>query len=296
MIIRRFAICFCLLNMLLADCGTAFAQAKASTSVKSIEADVPEESNQTLWTHGSLIFDKKTSEWLNEAVKSHDQQIPIEILLPSLFPATNQTSQENLDKPKDETKTADAKPNTPPEAPNFYLKSILYFSRDNWSLWLNKKMFSATTDRVFDNINLMHVTRYSASFLWKKAQIDLIYPNWKDVFINMEDNKYVSPEKNIIIDSLTGDILFILKPNQTFSSKLLQIVEGPAKNVAPTPQTAASTTAKTTKNQASAQDKTKEIKTSDRPTSDRPTVDTLDGLKNFEILKSLLNSNIEQLR
>lgn len=264
-----------------------FAQAQVSPAPPPTEISKRDTSHVTLWPHGSLMFDKQTSEWLNAAVKSFDQNIPLEILLPSLFPAIKpETKVEEIHQPE----SVIIKSNSPIEAPAFYLKSILYFSPDNWSLWLNNKKLSDNTDKTIENITLVDISHKQASFLWKNTTIDLIYPDWKDLFTAIEDNKYASPEKNILVDASTGNITFILKPNQSLVSKTLEIVEGPAKSssldkqATTTPDIAPNPVAVPTKQEPSREITTQAPVVNDPPKTElleKKPINTLDALKNL---------------
>ena len=229
--INKFALSILLLITLLFS-NEAFAQAKASPAVKAEEEKkaVPPAQPVKQWSYGSLMFDKKTTGWIKEALKSYEKQIPIEILLPSLFPSQGSAIVEEHkgdEKKKDDlSKQASTKEDIIKAAPVFFLKSILYFAPDNWSLWLNDKKITNKADKTFENIAVMDISRSQVMLVWKRSQIDIIYPGWKNNFIAMEGNKYDSPEKNIVVDAATGNISFILKPNQSLVSRSLEIVEG----------------------------------------------------------------------
>src|SRR4051812_24774617 len=87
LIISMFYAC----NAFAQDIATPVAVAKELPQVLENADDKKEiQEEKPLWVYGSLMFDKKTSGWISEAIKSHDQQIPLEILLPSLFPSSPQ--------------------------------------------------------------------------------------------------------------------------------------------------------------------------------------------------------------
>ncbi len=266
------------------------------TSATDAKPLTPNTSNTTkTWNYGSLMLDSKTLEWVNEAIKSHDQKIPLEILLPALFPSSLQaTPEENTtDLSKPDNSSLDIltdiikKTEAPKDAPIFYLKSILYFSSNNWSIWLNdKKISDKNSDtNVIQNISIMKTSPNEVIMLWKKTQIDLIYPNWRSNFTPIDDNKFASPARNIIIDSTTGDISFILRPNQSLLSKSLEIIEGKL------PSTPSSNVATTLDDDAKTQT-TQHTTVINKPSA-KSSENYLESFKNIDILKSILNHNKE---
>ena len=225
---RIFSIIFVLVTIFISFSGITFA----SDSKNSV--DVKKSKNKK-WTHGSIIISKEESHWIAEAIKSYSQKIPIEILLPDLFPSNNVVIKNDTIK-KEEKKEIEEnitsivreviKKIAPDFAPAFYLKSILYFSPTNWSIWLNDKKISDKNSYEHDHLDIMKITGDKVILLWQNSNISMIYPKWQNNFIALGDNKFTSHDKNIVVDGATGNISFILRPNQSFVSKSLEIVEG----------------------------------------------------------------------
>jgi hypothetical protein len=299
------AIYFSLCAMSLLCSGSAFAQARASTAVKTPEAPAAEEvAAKPFWTGGSLMIDKKSLEYINAAIKSHDTKIPLETLLPLLFPSVQQAAEAT--KPQEpininEIAAPVAATIVPPStAPAFYLNSILYFAHDNWSVWVNSKKISNKLDTSKDEISVMDITRSRAILLWRNSKIDLIYPGWRDDFISLGEGKYASPEKNIVVDAFNDSISFILKLNQSFVSKDMTIVEG---EVQASPLSAATS--------AAGVNTITETLLPDAPLNNTPglpdatispspapkeKVDLSGDMTNIDKLKGILNQNAETLR
>lgn len=279
----------------------------AKPANKKPKAAAKEEKN--MWTHGSLMFDSKTASWIDIAIKSYEKKISLEILLPSLFPPQGSVAIEEPAKEPEPTIseiiTETIQQFQPPtEAPAYYLKTIMYFNPHNWTLWLNDKKMTDTADKQMGNITAVLVNKDQAVFTWKDSRIDLISPNWKNGFIPMDNEQYASPEKNIVVDANTGNISFILKPNQSFVSSPLQIVEGKATttslgagqaitnaslsngNPSPAPLTASPSPP------AQEPETTKALEI---PKNTLPGT-AMDTIKNLETLKSVLDQTMQQLR
>lgn len=193
-----------------------------------------------VWNYDSVMFDKKTNNWLDNAIRSNEQGIPIEILLPDVFPSARRQNIAREEKKEEEEKVEvdevlpDVAPqivdeiieeDIPSQAPVFYLKSIMYLSPDSWSVWINDKKLTSRSSSD-GNLHVINVNETSAAFLWEDSQIEYIYPNWLSDMDRLSDGRYVSNNKNVVVDTSTQNISFMLNPNQTMVSKSLEILEG----------------------------------------------------------------------
>lgn len=190
------------------------------------------------WQYGSVMYKTKQMEWVKKAIEASEKNIPIEMALPALFPSvgTVQKSDQGIEEEIPEEASAPAEDGTadqdeqsqvelPTEAPAFYLRSILYFSPDNWTIWLNNEKISSNSEYIGE-LSIIKVTGNEVVFLWKDTQLDSIYPGWDSKFTHLGDNRFVSNNKNMVIDLASGDVSFILGPNQSLVTKNMQIVEG----------------------------------------------------------------------
>jgi|GEM_PF-5182998 len=289
----------------------AFAQARASSAVNVSETNTPEVETKSYWVHGSLMFDKKTSNYIREAIRSQDKKNSLEILPPSLFGSTEKPvllEDKKTDQPSVASELKKIVESSLPifkSAPSFYLKSIFYFSSDNWSVWLNSKKINNKTDTSQDDISIMDISSSQVIFLWRKSNINRIMPKWKDGFISLGEGKYASPKKDIVVDDATGNISFMLKLNQSLVSSKMEVVEGAANDI-----DFASAGSKSGKNDSTAKQTDLKpenalqsaVKSSDI-TQTVPTGQTegnspggADIMKDIVKLKSILNTNVDNLR
>ncbi len=236
--IRLFLAIFILLHVV---CGQAFAQNAGEEVIMmdDDQADTSHENKNTIkldfkerWKYGSVMYKEKVFGWVNTALQAHDKNTSLEILLPSIFPADHSsgTSVEDQIPVKETTVQAPGKeqaivPEKPEEIPSFYLKSILYFGPQDWTVWINDKKIKQDESPPF--LNIIKIDETQATFLWKDSKIDLRFPEWRDYMIPFdEEKKFFSNGQNVVISSETGDISFILKTNQSFIPNELKIIEG----------------------------------------------------------------------
>lgn len=236
-----------------------------SASVDAPNADVtqaasqPEDVNQEatiqmVW-QGSLMFDPKEAEYVRNAILSNEIKISLKDLIPELYPEEDTTIKEiptfsdpdiiqnrinssispldNLSESVEETPVETLK------KPLLYLNSVAYFSASNWILWINGQKTSY--GETHPDVSIAAVKKNQVAFVWLESKIDQIYPNWKDDFYPMEDERFWTNGYNIVIDKrevsatnsanedvskVKDNIIFMLYPHQTFDAASLTILEG----------------------------------------------------------------------
>ncbi len=262
-------------------------------AINSTKDPSPTGKDKNYWEFGSIMFDKKSVEYIHEAIKAYDSKIPIEILLPNLFPSDVKRAApiEPIAPEMPKGENIPFTPEAPKNVDNFYLKSILYFGKDNWTIWLNdNKISNKDTEPVLNNLKTALITKDSVTFVWENSQINLIYPGWKESFIDIDGIKYASQRKDIVVDSVTGNISFILKPNQTLIPKTLTIIEG---NIVD--ERVANSSANS-KNKDSKDIEQKAMEEETKTKSFLPDINPQEALKSLEKLKSILDQNVNKLR
>ena len=101
---------------------------------------------------------------------------------------------------------------------NVYLKSIMFISKNFWSVWLNDYKISNITNSAKDlEFQILNINREEVEVLWTVSST-----KWE--FVNKK--KAISP--NSYSKNKYGNIEMILKlkPNQTFVGNSDQIIEG----------------------------------------------------------------------
>ena len=109
-------------------------------------------------------------------------------------------------------------------APYFYLGSIIYSNTGEWFIWLNGKKIAASRPLQDPRLTITSLSTNAVSFKWKPATVADIQANWSRRQQINDYNRVLSPNVNFNRD--TGEIDFTLRPNQTFFSATMQVVEG----------------------------------------------------------------------
>lgn len=185
-----------------------------------------------IWS-GSLMFGAEKVQWVKEAIKAYETNIPLEILMPDLFPSQVKTKQEipsatplpeAVEHVDDIIQEVLEETILPTEAPVFFLNSVVYFSPQQWTIWVNDEKISVGDEH--DQLEVSGVEGGKVTFFWRDSKIDYIFPKWREKFTPLLDTGYFSNQKDILINGETGDISFVLQTNQSFVSKDLKVVEG----------------------------------------------------------------------
>lgn len=211
------------------------------TSAANAQEDQPHQNNTTNTTYKSIILKDEEVNWIEQALKSNQQSIPLEILLPKLFPPTNQPDTEEqveevILRQQDGSEIsndATGQESTPEviNVSDIYLKSILYFSPNNWTIWLNDQKISNAEE--FETLQIIKVSREVIIFLWPNINLDNVFPDWRLHFYDIGDGKYASYNKDIVFDENIRSVSFVLYPNQRLIANKMEIVEGTGSSFQP---------------------------------------------------------------
>ena len=113
-------------------------------------------------------------------------------------------------------------------SPSFYLGSILYSSKDDWTIWVNSKKIIAKKKEdlkfIVPQLKLLDINEQYIIFSWQSRMLDNLSPNWKDKLIK-DANSYHSKDNRIVITD-SNILTFKLYPNQSFSIYDMEILEG----------------------------------------------------------------------
>jgi len=96
-----------------------------------------------------------------------------------------------------------------------YLNSILYFSPESWSVWINDKKISSITNKHGSEFYVKSVNDHQASILWT-----ISISKWK-ILSGRKSEEGANINKNNQVE-----VSFTLKPNQTFMLVSGDVVEG----------------------------------------------------------------------
>lgn len=101
--------------------------------------------------------------------------------------------------------------------PQFYLKSIAYYSADNWVVWVNDNKITSVKPDAVEGLKVTQISPEQVEF-----QYAFLPDDHMDFSTEPEDER-------ITINPFNRSATFLLNPNQTFSSYNWKIFEGKVK-------------------------------------------------------------------
>lgn len=99
--------------------------------------------------------------------------------------------------------------------PQFFLDSIVYDSPESWIIWVNGVKITQDTPKENSDIQVVAIDQDKVKLEWAPAVMDKVTEVWNQV-----------PNDEIDVDTLRGRVSFTLRPNQTFSSYVMKVLEG----------------------------------------------------------------------
>jgi hypothetical protein len=152
---------------------------------------------------GSLMFNHNELEELNTAWQKYLQKHPSKDVTLHVEFEANQTS-------------------------IYYLNSIIYFSEQNCSIWLNNKRYSNSDEgqNILPGLKLEKITAHKVKFSLNSKQIKNFLPNFKDYLLQTAEGNYYSEDYAITIGSDLTKAEFTLLPNQSMIIDNMEIVAG----------------------------------------------------------------------
>ncbi len=119
-------------------------------------------------------------------------------------------------------------------APSFYLNSIMYYTPENWTIWINGNRIRKS-DPEHGAITIASVNEDSVEVIWKSENLGIIYPNIISDFEQVNGKKYSgaslywkyrSSDGGIFINKNMDMVRFRIGIQQSFVSHLMEVVEG----------------------------------------------------------------------
>jgi hypothetical protein len=211
--------------------GNAFAQDSEPNSIKE---------NQDTKSNSFLQISERVSGWnapifynirdlrrLDEALQIYDYQAE-RARRSQLLASSNAESDEELDEllrganQLDKFQTGDGLTEvTTSVFPVFYLSSIMYYSPEQWTIWINNKKITKDTEP--STLEVVSVSKDKIELLWRPSDYGLIQDE-----LASRDPQNNAIDENIKLDMEKQLVSFSLMPNQSFVSETIEIVEGKA--------------------------------------------------------------------
>jgi len=177
------------------------------------------------WKNSIMFSEKELSE-LYDALNKYDPEVAAK--KPEVKSTVNLPSGSEI-----------APTETPPV---FYLQSIIFYSPQDWILWLNGKKIR-TGENYSPSLSVVKVDEDKAYLLWKSPTIDDLIPGWENSLKENASNAAFLPdsdltwthhtvEGNILVNKSEKVFGFILRPNQSLITGEMAVLEGHPKEAA----------------------------------------------------------------
>ena len=188
----------------------------------------------------SLFFPQEQVDALRQAVELYNQNLLQRHNRPAQIAQPQQPKKQQPDdyltaltknKPGQKGKTPPAPPPVVKELfdyPQFYMEFLMYHSASSWMVLVNGQKYAS--DMPADpaaELRVVTVQPERVVFEWKPKNMDRIRESWDG-----------EASYNVSVDYPASKVTFALRLNQTFSSYLMQVVEGkvtPVRSAEPLP-------------------------------------------------------------
>ncbi len=160
----------------------------------------------------SLMYDDEQNTNIDRAVdafKNNQQFVPEE---------TEEQKAANAEKQKNDEDGAKEKDIAKNEKSFVYLASIIYFTANDWAVWINEQKITPSTNRQDKEIYLTSVKSDLIGITWK-----LSLSKWR--ILSGQRSDAIAPNLN---ENNQVVLEFELKPNQTFALAKSKVFEGRA--------------------------------------------------------------------
>lgn len=213
----------------------AAAPAEATEELPPVEpeeeqvvASLPEPAD---WTR-SLMFEDESAAALQSLYRSY---------LARTQPQTTETAQGdssapviNLDAIRSAV-TGEEPEEIPEEVLKFTLNSLAYETPRDWTIWVNGKIYADEIAREGFSIDrselkVVEATRDRVTYLWQPiaASFDKVQQRWEDKkrLEGVAVNTQAAQGEQVVFDAENKTVTISLRPNQTFVSQLMTVMEG----------------------------------------------------------------------
>lgn len=112
--------------------------------------------------------------------------------------------------------------------PSFTLRSIVYRDKRDWTVWIGDMRITPKTNTQDSEIRVLGLTPTAGQFLWN--------PTYASKLAQRKESKAFADTKPVAhkmtkpntaqLDGATGQVVFTLRPNQTFASAYMATFEG----------------------------------------------------------------------
>lgn len=99
--------------------------------------------------------------------------------------------------------------------PQFFLESLVYHSPNNWAIWINNQKITQDSPKESTDLTVLEIDKDKVQIKWRPVSMQKVNEMWARI-----------PNKEVVVDKRKGAVIFTIKPNQTFSSYVMHVLEG----------------------------------------------------------------------
>lgn len=124
---------------------------------------------------------------------------------------------------------------TPEEVLKFSLNSIVYENANDWSIWVNGVRYGrkqAMEGFILDRstLKVIDANDKSITYIWtpKAESFDRVQTRWeeKEQLGNLVENPKEALKQHVVFDKEAKTVTITMRPNQTFISQFMSVMEG----------------------------------------------------------------------
>jgi hypothetical protein len=99
--------------------------------------------------------------------------------------------------------------------PQFFLESLVFRTDADWTIWVNGQRISPAPEGGNTDITVTAIDKNQVSLKWRPDDFEKVKKTWAK-----------TQHESVHVDEAAGLVFFTLKPNQTFSSYGMKVLEG----------------------------------------------------------------------
>lgn len=103
--------------------------------------------------------------------------------------------------------------------PQFFLQSLTYHSQDDWMVQINGVRFIPHFQDLASPLKVVMVNNDMVVMEWKPDDMEKVSQSWMVAAT-------ATGQSDVMVDTAHSTVTFTLKPNQTFSSYVMRVLEG----------------------------------------------------------------------
>lgn len=101
--------------------------------------------------------------------------------------------------------------------PQFFLESLVYHTATNWIIWVNGQKLTQASPVEGAELSVLAIDKDKVSLLWRPVLMERVNATWSQL---------PEHDSGVMVHDKDKSVQFTLRPNQTFSSYVMSVLEG----------------------------------------------------------------------